>query len=66
MSINTITPTFNNYPSTDELTQGRKSVINSSHGRCACQVRDRKDSLSIEALENQTDAEYLIELLSEH
>ena len=49
--------------STDELTQSGVSVINSSHGRCARLVRDRKDSLEIKALKTQTNEDYFYSLL---
>ena len=80
MSINTITPTFNNHVptgevdrikaasdaknNTDKLTQSLTD-IGSSHGRAAKKVRDRKDRLEIKALEMQTDDSYFYSLLED-
>ena len=49
--------------STDELTQSGVSVINSSHGRCARLVRDRKDVKEIASLIAQTTESYFDDLL---
>lgn len=41
------------------------SSNNNRQGRAACAVRKRKDDLEIEALEAQTEADYLIELFKD-
>ena len=51
--------------STDELTRSGVSVINSSHGRCARLVRDRKDNQDIARLISQTDESYFYSLLED-